>query len=67
MPGALQAPLTSKPLLVVLEVWLAAQLARIPGKSELAKATLGCHAAILMRDAVPAIPIRKNGRAWKDD
>ncbi|UWQ73557.1 hypothetical protein [Leisingera sp. M658] len=54
-------------MLDVLEVRLAAQLARIPGKSELAKATRRCHAAILERDAIPAIPIRKNGRAWKDD
>ena len=29
--------------------------------------TRRCHAAILERDAVPIIPIRKNGRAWKDD
>jgi hypothetical protein len=25
------------------------------------------HTAILARDAVPIIPIRKNGRSWKDD
>ena len=27
----------------------------------------GCHAAITERLAVPIIPIRKNGRAWKED
>lgn len=29
--------------------------------------TRRCHTAILERDAVPIIPIRKNGRPWKDD
>ncbi len=26
-----------------------------------------CHTAILARDAVPIISIRKNGRSWKED
>ena len=26
-----------------------------------------CHSAIIERDAVPIIPIRKNGREWKED
>ena len=26
-----------------------------------------CHAAIIDRQAIPIIPIRKNGRAWKED
>lgn len=26
-----------------------------------------CDSAIIERDAVPIIPIRKNGRAWKED
>lgn len=29
--------------------------------------TRRCHSAILARDAVPIIPIRKNGRLWKED
>ena len=29
--------------------------------------TRRCHTAVLERDAVPIIPIRKNGRPWKDD
>jgi hypothetical protein len=29
--------------------------------------TRRCHAAILERDTVPIIPIRKNGRSRKDD
>ena len=29
--------------------------------------TKRCHTAILARDAVPIIPIRKNGRPWKED
>jgi IS5 family transposase len=29
--------------------------------------TRRCHTAILERDAVPIIPIRKNARAWKED
>jgi hypothetical protein len=29
--------------------------------------TRRCHTAILARDAVPIIPIRKNGRSWKED
>lgn len=29
--------------------------------------TRRCHTAILERDAVPIIPIRKNGRLWKED
>jgi hypothetical protein len=29
--------------------------------------TRRCHSAIIARDAVPIIPIRKNGRAWKED
>ncbi|ETW10982.1 transposase IS4 family protein [Roseivivax marinus] len=29
--------------------------------------TRRCHTAILERDAVPIIPIRKNGRSCKDD
>ncbi len=29
--------------------------------------TRGCHTAILKRDAVPIIPIRKNGRPCKED
>ena len=29
--------------------------------------TRRCHTAILARDATPIIPIRKNGRLWKDD
>jgi hypothetical protein len=29
--------------------------------------TRPCHTAILVRDAVPIIPIRKNGRSWRED
>jgi hypothetical protein len=29
--------------------------------------TLRCHKAITARDAIPIIPIRKNGRPWKED
>ncbi|MCR9148487.1 MAG: IS5 family transposase, partial [Rhodobacteraceae bacterium] len=29
--------------------------------------TRRCHKAIIERDAVPIIPIRKNGRLWKED
>ncbi|WP_226629925.1 IS5 family transposase [Alloyangia pacifica] len=29
--------------------------------------TRRCHTAVLEREAVPIIPIRKNGRPWKDD
>ena len=29
--------------------------------------TRRCHTAILDRQATPIIPIRKNGRAWKED
>jgi hypothetical protein len=29
--------------------------------------TRRCHAAIIDRQAIPIIPIRKNGRPWKDD
>ena len=29
--------------------------------------TRRCHSTIIARDAVPIIPIRKNGRPWKDD
>ena len=29
--------------------------------------TRRCHTAIIEREAVPIIPIRKNGRLWKDD
>jgi len=29
--------------------------------------TRRCHKAIIERDAVPIIPIRKNGRIWKED
>ena len=29
--------------------------------------TRRCHAAIIERQAIPIIPIRKNGRAWKED
>ena len=29
--------------------------------------TSRCHKAIIERDAVPIIPIRKNGRLWKED
>jgi hypothetical protein len=29
--------------------------------------TRRCHAAIIERDAVPIIPIRRNGRAWTED
>ncbi len=29
--------------------------------------TRRCHTAILKRDAIPIIPIRKNGRLWKED
>lgn len=29
--------------------------------------TRRCHTAIPARDAVPIIPIRKNGRSWKED
>ena len=29
--------------------------------------TRRCHTAILAREATPIIPIRKNGRLWKDD
>lgn len=29
--------------------------------------TRRCHTAVLERDAIPIIPIRKNGRPWKDD
>lgn len=29
--------------------------------------TRRCHTAIIARDAIPIIPIRKNGRAWKED
>ncbi len=29
--------------------------------------TRRCHSAILARNAVPIIPIRKNGRSWKED
>jgi hypothetical protein len=29
--------------------------------------TRHCHAAVIAREATPIIPIRKNGRLWKDD
>ena len=29
--------------------------------------TRRCHTAIIAREATPIIPIRKNGRLWKDD
>jgi hypothetical protein len=29
--------------------------------------TRRCHSAIIARDAIPIIPIRKNGRPWKED
>ncbi len=29
--------------------------------------TRRCHSVIIERDAVPIIPIRKNGRPWKED
>ena len=29
--------------------------------------TTRCHEALLARDAVPIITIRKNGRSWKED
>ncbi len=29
--------------------------------------TRRCHAAIIARQATPIIPIRKNGRLWKED
>jgi len=29
--------------------------------------TRRCHTAILAREATPIIPIRKDGRLWKDD
>ena len=32
-----------------------------------AYATRRCHTAILARDAVPIIPIRKTGRSWRED
>lgn len=45
------APTRSKPLLDELEAWLAAQLARVPGKSELAKAI--CYALTRMEKLRP--------------
>ena len=29
--------------------------------------TRRCHTTLIARDAVPIIPIRKNGRPWKED
>jgi len=33
----------------------------------LAERTRRCHTAIIDRQATPIIPIRKNGRSWKED
>ncbi|KAA0912992.1 transposase [Aquicoccus porphyridii] len=49
-------------------------LGQIPGDEQIATVTADgaydtrrCHKALIARDAVPIIPIRKNGRLWKDD
>ncbi|MCC1492385.1 IS5 family transposase [Cognatishimia sp. F0-27] len=49
-------------------------LGQIPGDEQIGTVTADgayntrrCHKAIIERDAVPIIPIRKNGRAWKED
>lgn len=49
-------------------------LGQIPKKEEIGSVTADgaydtrrCHIAIVERDAVPIIPIRKNGRLWKAD
>lgn len=49
-------------------------LGQIPGDEQIATVTADgaydtrrCHKALIARDTVPIIPIRKNGRLWKDD